>query len=89
VKRFKTVKGIAREPLNQIVDCAFPIIQTMFGERLESNEAKDLMLLRVVTKIFYMTNYVVVSHITYRLKSRQESTSQLGLLASTPFSEET
>lgn len=88
VKRFKTVKGLSREPLFQIVECAFPIIQNMFGERLESTDQKDLMLLRVITKIFYMTNYVVVSHITFRQKSPLELTSWPGSHASTQSSEE-
>jgi len=57
VKRYKNVQGLERIHLHEIAEGAFPVIEEVLKNILNSTE--DLMLMIVILKIFYLSNYVV------------------------------
>lgn len=59
VKRYKTVQALERIPLHEITEGAFPILETLMQNLINSDEDKHQMLITVMLKIFYLSNYVV------------------------------
>lgn len=59
VKRYKHVHGLERIHLHEIAEGAFPVIEEVLKNILNSTEEQDLMLMIVILKIFYLSNYVV------------------------------
>lgn len=61
VKRFKTKTKLEWIHLHEIAAGAFPVIEGIIGNIIASHEEKDLILMAVMFKIFYLANYVVKS----------------------------
>ena len=59
VRRFKTTLGLERSHLHVIIKNAFPILEGIYERHIDSNDEQSIILMTVMTKIFYFANYVV------------------------------
>ncbi len=60
VRVFKTSQGLERVALVEIVSGAFPVMEGLLERLCSSPGDKEVLLLTVMIKIFYLANYVVV-----------------------------
>ena len=60
VKKYKTVVNLSRVHLNEICEKVYPLLEDIVQNIINSTDDKNLLLMIVIIKIFYLSNYVVI-----------------------------
>ena len=60
VKKYYMKIGGERKPLLEITENAFSILEGLFQKHLETFDDTSVIIMTVLTKIFYLANYVVL-----------------------------
>lgn len=59
IRKYQSKIGKERKPLLEITENAFGILETLFEAHLKSFDEPSVLIMTVLTKIFYFVNYVV------------------------------
>lgn len=60
IKKYQNKIGEERKPLVDITIAAFDILETLFEKHLQIFNEWSVLIMTVLTKIFYLANYVVL-----------------------------
>jgi hypothetical protein len=60
IKKYQSKIGKERKPLLEITENAFDILEGQFEKHLTNFDQSSVLIMTVLTKIFYYANYVVL-----------------------------
>jgi len=60
IKKYQNKLGKERKPLLEISETAFDILESQFEKYLKIFDEPAVLIMTVLTKIFYLSNYVVL-----------------------------
>lgn len=60
IRKYQSMLGKERKPLFTITENAFGILEDLFEKHLNNFDQSSVLIMNVLTKIFYFANYVVV-----------------------------